>query len=175
MVFQGEIALSMRSAVQPKMQPVRAIWRYTPKVFVVSAGLILAITGLAKIWSAFGDAKALGLVDPIIGVKFGPLMMAAGFIEVAIAFVCWFSKRWATKYLLLAWLATFLTAYRIAIWYVDWRPPCSCLGSFTDSLQISPQLADSVMKGVLAYLGIGAFSMYMVQWAQNRKLHLSKS
>jgi hypothetical protein len=160
----------MRREVELQMQPVHAIWRFIPKAFAVSAGLILAITGLAKIWSAFGDARALGLVDPIVGVKFGHLMLGAGLMEVAIAIVCWFAKRWETKYLLLAWLATILAGYRVALWYIDWRVPCSCLGNLTDSLRLSPATADSIMKGVLVYLGIGAYLLYVIQWTQKREL-----
>jgi hypothetical protein len=42
--------------------------------FAVSAGAILAITGIAKVWSALGNSKMLSVVDPIIGIKFGHLM-----------------------------------------------------------------------------------------------------
>lgn len=160
------------------MQPVHAIWRDIPCAFVVSAGLILAITGLAKIWSAFGGARVLEQIDPIVGVKFGRLMLGAGLVEVAIASVCWFSRRAETKYLLLAWLATILAGYRVAIWYVDWHVSCPCLGNFADALRISPEIADGIMKGVLAYLGIGAYLLYVVQWTQKRRMqaaHISKS
>jgi hypothetical protein len=49
-----------------------------PKWFVLSAGAILAITGVAKVWSGLGNSKFLLVVDPIIGIKFGQLMVVDG-------------------------------------------------------------------------------------------------
>jgi len=40
------------------------------KWFVISAGLILGLTGLAKLWSAFGDVRLLAVGDPIVGIQF---------------------------------------------------------------------------------------------------------
>jgi hypothetical protein len=161
---------SMQSADQPHEQPFRVMRNYTSRTFVTSAGAILALTGLAKIWSAFGKAQVLEEIDPIVGIKFGHLMLGAGVVEVAIAIVCCFARRWETKYLLLAWLATMIAGYRFALWYIDWRIPCSCLGSFADALRLSPQTADGIMKGVLAYLGIGAYLLYAIQWMQKRRM-----
>jgi hypothetical protein len=42
--------------------------------FAVSAGIILGLTGLAKIYSAGGDVKLLGVMDPIFGVPFKQLI-----------------------------------------------------------------------------------------------------
>jgi len=61
--------------------------------FVLPAGAILAITGLAKIWTGLGDSKFLAVVDPIIGLKFGQLMLALGVAEIAVALMCFLSKR----------------------------------------------------------------------------------
>ncbi len=66
---------------------------FLPMWFILSAGAILALTGIAKVWSGLGDSKFLAVVDPIIGIKFGPLMLAVGVAEIVIALVCFFSKR----------------------------------------------------------------------------------
>ena len=33
--------------------------------FILTAGAILALTGMAKIWTGLGDSKFLAVVDPI--------------------------------------------------------------------------------------------------------------
>ena len=58
----------------------------------VSAGLNLGLTGVAKLWSAFGEVKLLTVVDPILGIQFKCLMLAVGGAEVVIAAVCLFTK-----------------------------------------------------------------------------------
>ena len=63
------------------------------KCFLFSAGAILAVTGIAKVWSGLGNSKLLTVSDPITGIKFGHLMLVVGILEIAAALVCFFSKR----------------------------------------------------------------------------------
>lgn len=78
------------------------------------AGAILAITGIAEVWSGLGNSKFLAVVDPIIRIKFGHLMLAVGAAEIAIALVCFFSKRQTLALgFLAAWMHTNFVVYRL--------------------------------------------------------------
>ena len=134
------------------------------KRFVLSAGAILTITGVAKIWSAFGSSKLLAVIDPIFSVQFGQLFLGVGAVEIGIALVCFFGKRQALDLMLVAWLSTGFALYRLGLWWMDWHRPCSCLGNLTDALHISPQAADNIMKMVLAYLLIGSCGLLFWNW-----------
>ncbi len=139
------------------------------KWFVSSAGVILAITGIAKVWSAFGNTKLLAVVDPVLGVQFRHLMLAVAVAELAVAFVCLFTKKTTLSTILVAWLSTNFVVYRLGLWWMDWHRPCNCLGNLTDALHISPQLADNIMKVILAYLLIGGYALLIWQWRQKNK------
>ena len=132
--------------------------------FMVSAGVILAVTCVAKVWSAFGGSKMLAVVDPILGITFGKLMLAVGVAEIVIALVCFFSKRQTLALGLVAWMSTNFVVYRLGLWWMGWKKPCSCLGNLTDALHISPQTADNIMKVLLAYLLIGSYLLLIWQW-----------
>jgi hypothetical protein len=132
--------------------------------FILTAGGVLAVTGAAKIWTGLGDSKFLAVVDPIIGVKFGPLMLAVGMAEIAVALVCFLSKRQGLALGLVAWLATNFLVYRVGLGWMDWHRPCNCLGNLTDALHISPQAADNVMKVILAYLLVGSLGLLIWRW-----------
>ena len=136
--------------------------------FSPSAGALLVITGIAKLWSGFGDAKLLTVVDPIIGIKFGHLMLLVGAAEIVISLLCFFSKRQTLVLGLVAWMSTNFVVYRLGLWWMDWHRPCSCLGNLTDALHISPQTADNIMKALLAYLLIGSYGLLMWNWRQGR-------
>lgn len=138
--------------------------------FILSAGAILAITGIAKVWSGLGNSKFLAVVDPIIGIEFGQLMLAVGAAEIVIALVCLFSKRQTLALALVAWISTSFVVYRLGLWWMGWHRPCNCLGNLTDALHISPQVADNIMKGVLAYLLIGSYGILIWQWRERQKL-----
>ena len=144
-------------------------WRdFAVSQFGRSAGAIMAITGIAKVWSGLGNSKFLAVVDPIIGIKFGQLMLAVGVAEIAIALVCFFSKRQTLALGLVAWMSTNFVVYRLGLWWMDWHRPCNCLGNLTDALHLSPQTADNIMKVLLAYLLIGSYGLLLWQWLSNR-------
>jgi len=138
------------------------------KCFIISAGVLLALTGSAKILSGLGKARALTVPDPIFGERFGHLLLAVGIAEVLIALVCFFSQRETLTAAFVAWLSTGCLIYRLGLWWMGWHHPCSCLGNLTAALHISPQLADNLMKGVLAYLLIGSYGLLIWQWRQQR-------
>lgn len=136
--------------------------------FILTAGVILAVTGAAKLWSALGTSKFLAAVDPILGFKFGQLLLAVGLAEIAVALVCCLSKRPTLALGLVAWLATNFLVYRLGLWWMDWKRPCGCLGNLTDALHLSPQVAENIMKVLLAYLLIGSYGLVVWRWRQRR-------
>ena len=138
--------------------------------FILSAGAILAITGIAKLWSGLGTSKFLAVIDPIFGIKFGQLMLAVGLAEIVVALVCFFSKRQTMALGFVAWISTNFVVYRLGLWWIGWHRPCGCLGNLTDALHISPQTADNIMKVLLAYLLIGSYGLLIWQWRQNRSV-----
>ncbi|HEX5221421.1 MAG TPA: MauE/DoxX family redox-associated membrane protein [Verrucomicrobiae bacterium] len=142
--------------------------------FRISAGAILIATGIAKIWSGLGSSKFLILVDPIVGVKFGQLMLMVGLAEIVIALLCFFSKRQTLALGLVAWISTNFVVYRLGLWWMGWKKPCSCLGNLTDALHISPQTADNIMKVVLAYLFIGSYVLLFREWLDVRSCESRK-
>ena len=143
-----------------------------PKWFLLSAGAVLCVTGIAKVWSALGSSKFLEVVDPIVGIKFGHLMLAVGVTENVMALVCFFSKRQTLALALVAWISTSFMVYRLGLWWMDWHRPCSCLGNLTDALHIPPQVADNIMKAVLTYLLIGSYAALFSQARRNPKVPL---
>ena len=135
---------------------------------------LLAITGIAKVWSGLGNSKFLAVVDPIIGIKFGTLMLVVGVAEIVIAGVCFFRKRQTLALGLVAWMSTNFVVYRLGLWWMDWKKPCSCLGNLTDAVHISPQLADNIMKVVLAFLLVGSCGLLAVSKNANSSLRCLK-
>ena len=136
--------------------------------FASSAAVILAVTGLAKVWAASTPTKILAMADPVTGMSFGHLMLAVGVLELVIAGICLFGKSQTLKMGLIAWLATNFVVYRFALWWMGWKKPCSCLGNLTDALHISPQVADNIMKIILAYLFIGSYGLLFWQLRKGR-------
>lgn len=126
--------------------------------FLFSSGIVLAVTGIAKlVTAAFGTAKVLGLPDPVFGIPFGYLFLSVGLLELGVAFACFFGRDVSFATLLVAWLATGLLVYRLGLLFLGWHAPCRCLGGLTDALHISAQAGDTIGKVVLAFLILGSY------------------
>ena len=137
--------------------------------FLPAAGGVLALTGLAKVCSAIGHARVLDVADPLIGLPFRQLMLLVGLAELFIAFLCLFTDKRQLSLLAVAWLSTNFLVYRLGLWWMGWHKPCSCLGSLTDTLHLSPPAADNVMKVILAYLLIGSYWILWCDWCSARR------
>ncbi len=127
------------------------------------------MAGIAKIWTGLGDTRVMAVIDPIVGIQFGHLLLAVGVAELSIAAFCFLSRRRLLATALIAWLATNFLVYRLGLWWMDWKRPCGCLGNLTDALHISPQTADNISKGLLAYLLIGSYGLLIWQWRQRKR------
>jgi hypothetical protein len=135
---------------------IRTDLEFRFEIFIRSAGVILLVTGFAKIASGFGDKIILDQSDPLFGISFRHLMQLAGMVEIVVAGICFFVKNTRLNLCLIGWLTLNFLAYRATLHLIGWHKPCSCLGNLTDVLHISPTTADWVMKGVLVYLFAGS-------------------
>ena len=139
------------------------------RYFVLTAGVIFGITGIAKVISVFGTQMMLLQSDPLIGISFRHLLLLTGVVELAIACLCLFTNKHKLNTLLIAWISTSLVMYRAGLWAMNWQRPCHCLGNLTDVLHISPETADTAMKIILAYLLIGSYATLFWLWKEKRK------
>jgi len=139
-------------------------------MFIISAGVILSITGIAKIWSSLGQARILVVPDPLVGIELGHLLSLVGMLEIGIALACIFSKRQLVLVGLVACLSTNCVVYRAGLLWIGWHRPCRCLGNLTDAIHVSPQVADNVIKGMLAYLFIGSYTAMFLLWRQRKRV-----
>ncbi len=126
---------------------------------MIAAGMILAITGLAKLLTVTGDTTLLRVPDPIFGVEFRYLMAAVGLAELVIAGFCFFTRWDALSTVMVAWVASGFMLYRVGIRSADWQRPCGCLGDLTDVLRISSQTAEWISIGLLGFLLVGSYGV----------------
>jgi hypothetical protein len=129
----------------------------------------LLFTALAKVGSSFGHANILRMSDPLIGLQFRYLFLVGAGMEAVVAWVCLFDKRTWLAAGLVAWLSTIFLTYRIGLVMIGWERPCPCLGNLTDALHISPEIADTWLKVILAYLLIGSCAVLFLLWRHRGK------
>jgi hypothetical protein len=142
--------------------------RFLIRSFVVSAGVLLSVTALAKFISLFGGPKILQVPDPVFGLPFGYLFLIIGGIEFAVAGVCLFGRKVYLQTGLIAWIATGFVVYRMGLILIDYQKPCPCMGNLTDALHIPPHIADTILKCIVAYLFVGSYAALGWLWKQHR-------
>jgi hypothetical protein len=137
------------------------------KCYLYSAGIVLLISGLAKVISGSGNAKILGTPDPIFNVSFRYMFTIVGALEIGIGMGCILGKNLGWRATVLTWLSTSFFLYRIGLLWVGYRQPCHCLGDLSGALHISPYAADNAMKLALGYLLLGSYATLF--WLHRQK------
>jgi hypothetical protein len=137
--------------------------------FVISSGILLALTAVAKLISSFGTARILYNVDPIFLISFGRIFQVTAVVELGVAAICFLNKNRKVQSGLIALLASSFLLYRFGLHWVGYRSLCPCLGNLTDALPISPQTVDTIMKIILAYLLIGSYTTLFWLWTQRTR------
>jgi len=142
--------------------PVGGVLNRLTRWFALSVAVIFVLTGSAKLYSACGSASILSRPDPIFAIPFRILMLFVGLAEIAVAFIYVKTNNVKLTIDLTRWLSTGFLIYRFALWWIDWRIPCPCLGHVTDALHISPLAVDIMMKTILGYLLIVTYGLMIL-------------
>lgn len=130
--------------------------------FSVMGASILVLVAAAKLVSAAGHAGVLDTPDDMLLVPRRWVLVGVGSIELLAAAVVLFSRsRPAAPYVFL-WLGLCFAGYRVAHAMGQFTQPCSCLGTVTDSLPLSPETVTRLLLGVIAYFIAGG--AYFAFW-----------
>ena len=143
------------------------------RLFLNSAGTLVLLTAVVKLFSSFGNARILQNPDPILSISFQKIFWIVGVIELVVACICFFGKRVGLQAGLVAWLATNFVVYRLGLLWIGYHKPCPCLGNLTDALHLPPQTADTAMKIILGYLLLGSYAILFWLWKEKRKTHIA--
>jgi hypothetical protein len=140
----------------------------------VFVGVVLLLTAIAKIVSAFGTAEVLILPDPIFGVEFRHLFIAVALIEIGVALLCILGKSQTLNAVCIAWLASSFVFYRLGLKLVGYRKPCGCLGSLEGAIHLSSDQANVLLKIIIAFMFASSCAILVLE-SQKRSSRLTTS
>ncbi|MCX8089394.1 MAG: hypothetical protein N3I86_00435 [Verrucomicrobiae bacterium] len=134
-------------------------------VYLQFAGVLLALTALAKLYSAAGEARILAVRDPVLLLLSNRgVLMAVGLLELATAGYLIFGRNTRNKHVLIIWLSLNFIVYRVGLWWVAPGKPCPCLGTLTERLPLAPDTVDLLLKLVIVYLLGGSLFFLLLEW-----------
>jgi hypothetical protein len=137
--------------------------------FVASAGVILLVTGLAKIISTFGSAAYLKVHDPIFDIPFRYLMSGSGYLELIIAFVSLRSPgKERLQLWMISWMSSCIVIYRFGLYWINYQRPCHCFGSLTELLRIPDPIASFIIQAIAVYLFVGSVGILLIKWVARK-------
>jgi hypothetical protein len=128
--------------------------------FVISAGVLLAVVGGAKWWSATGDARILKQTAPLLGIPWRDAMILLGGLEIALSLFCLLHYRRRSARLFVQWISLNFALYQAGLWWIGWAT-CGCQGQITNALRLSDQTAGIVIKLLLAWLLLGSWGLWL--------------
>jgi hypothetical protein len=122
------------------------------------------MVALAKLVSAFGEARILLLPDPLLPASNRQVLIGAALVEICVAGYLMYGVSAKLKYFLTGWLASCFILYRVFIWELAPAKPCPCLGTITSQIPISPRIIDFLLKVIIIYMFVG--SLYFLTLGQ---------
>jgi hypothetical protein len=142
------------------------------RVFLFLSGVLLSVTGISKLISSAGSARILQYHEPILSIEYRYVFLVVGTLEILTALFCFFGRQQYLKIFVVAWLATNFMLYRLGLILVGYHKPCSCLGTLTSTLHISPDTANKIMEVILFFLLIGSYYILIWLWRHKRTSHI---
>ena len=129
------------------------------RIYLKSTALLLVFTAVSKLMASLGGAEVLNQPSPVFGaISNRQILVGAASLEVFVSIVVWVRLDrglWAPA-LVLA-LGTLFLAYRLALWALDFRGYCGCLGTLGDALHLNEGQANFITRGILLYLLVGSY------------------
>ena len=100
--------------------------------------------------NAVGEARILGLPDPLLPLSHREVLLAVALVELGVvAYLIW-GRNLALKHLWVLWLSLNFVLYRLGLWWVAPGKPCPCLGTVTARLPLKPTTVDWLLKLMIA-------------------------
>jgi hypothetical protein len=134
------------------------------KTFILSAGGLLLAAGLIRFLIAVGGAQAMSMPEPLLGIPLLYAVLAAGAVELTVAWICLSGKNRWLQIVGLAWIATVFVSYRIALLWEHVAPQGACWGTLTDPLHISRGATGFIVGLMPFYLVLGSCAAGVWSW-----------
>ncbi len=138
--------------------------------FRFSAGALL-LTALAKFYSAGGNAGILKIQDALLHIRYRPLMVSAGVLEIAVAVFLLRSHSVLKRSLVVLWLSANFIAYHVGTYWLGVHL-CPCLGELAGRLPLPQGMADIFLQVLAFYLFVGSAGALWRVWGRERWMKL---
>lgn len=144
------------------------------KGFIYFAGAILFAAALIRFIVAAGDAPALSLPEPMLGIPLRYAVLTVGVLELIVALICLFGRQTHIQIVWLAWLATDYLVFQIALFLNHGHPQATCIGSLTDPLQLTAGLPGKILQFIPISLSLGSYAALVLVWLERKKRRASE-
>ena len=90
-------------------------------------------------------------------------------IAVLVVYLVLSATQSVTKLVALAWISSNFLAYRFGLYMVGFKGWCSCLGTLTKQLPVSPETAEAIMLTIAVFVFIGS-CYYLLPYVKSRTM-----
>ena len=133
------------------------LWSTITFLYLKSAGVLLCITGVAKLISASQKVAALEIPDPIM--TFLPnkqIATIAGILELGIAIYVLQTRNTGKQLIAIAWISLLFVAYHFGLHMLHFHGLCPCLGNADKWLRLKDNTVNNITTCLIAYLFCGS-------------------
>ena len=139
------------------------------RLFLWSTGILLLLTGTAKILSAMGTGVILTAREPVFGLTYRAIFWCTAILESGVGASCILARSPLSNCLLVLWLSAGFWSYRVALYFTGFERSCTCFGNLTEAIGLPADVTDGIMIGILCYLTIGSIGMILYLRRRHKK------
>jgi len=123
---------------------------------VLISGAVLLWLGITNLTTGIVNAELYDLTDPVIGIQIRYTVLIFGALQTIVGFVCLLNAASGFSLILLSWLTMCLGVYRVGLATLGWPRPYHWISPLTAHWNVSSNLADLVVTGLLACIMVGS-------------------
>jgi hypothetical protein len=139
------------------------------KTLIFSFGAILLAAALERFIVAAGDAPALKLADPLLGIPLRYAVLIVGGFELLVAFICLFGEKTGPQLGWVAWLTLDYVLIQAGLILMDCHSQGACIGALTDPLCLGRGTSGFIITLLPVYLLTGSWGGIVWLWLLERK------
>ncbi len=126
------------------------------RFYINTVVAILIVAGVVKLFAFAQKSVFLSEANPLLQLLTNRHMsILVALVELGVATFLIRSHSLTLQLCLILWIGAAFLVYRLGLWAVDYRGPCSCIGGaitwFAQSRQ-ARSVANLVLEGIVAYL-----------------------
>ena len=153
---------------------MQSYYMNTVAVFLFCAAAINLLSASSPV-PVLNQPDALFQLNDKLALNSRVVLLLKGALELILSGYLLVGRKSRLKLRWIAWLATNLLIYRIALWQLGMPNFSDCTGNLVDWFAIPPRLLATLSNSLLTFMFAGSYGLLLIGWLKGLKVSQNKT